>query len=355
MVRGCSEIGVLGPVVGAIGTLMAGETIKVVSRGGHLIGSDRPSDEGKAPIPHTMLLYNTYAADPRTMFRTITLRGRRKECVACGDDEALARKGLSRITVETITLGRLDYQAFCGVMEDVKVLDDGKRVDAKAFLASGKHGLVVDVREEHEYELGTKVDGSVNIPISKILRLGRGAFDQLERLRDGWAEPDLQSTISRIRPDRGMVNDEKHVPVKQGGVLEDRQQELAQPLRLAENGVGPDAGMVNQETHIPVSDGVGSDGGMVNTDSHIPVTRQKESDFPEPSQEIQAREEEEQEPSPMPVYFVCQRGNDSQIAAQRLIERVRTRDGPASSSTWGWIGDVKGGFLAMERFMGSTT
>ena len=35
-VRGCSEIGILGPVVGTIGTLMAGEAIKIISSGGHL-------------------------------------------------------------------------------------------------------------------------------------------------------------------------------------------------------------------------------------------------------------------------------------------------------------------------------
>lgn len=357
MVRGCSEIGVLGPVVGAIGTLLAGEAIKIVARGGHLSGSDRPLEEGKAPTPHTMLLYNTYAADPRSMFRTITLRGRRKECVACGDVAALARKGLSRITAETIALGRLDYQAFCGVMEDVKVLDEGMRVDAKDFLAGEKHGLVVDVREEHEYELGTKVDGSVNIPISKILRSGGGAFDELERLRNERAGPDLQSPISRTGPDAGMVNNKRHVPVMKGDVLGHQQGEWAQPPSLLENGVGPDAEMVNQETHIPLSDGVSSDGGMVNTESHIPVTRQKESDFPEPPQQKQQREEEEHESSSMPVYFVCQRGNDSQIAAQRLIERVGTTDGDGStsSSRWGWIGDVKGGFLAMERFMDPTT
>ncbi|KAI1614105.1 molybdopterin biosynthesis protein MoeB [Exophiala viscosa] len=241
MVRGCSEIGILGPVVGTIGTLMAGEAIKIIARGGHLVGGagheqEQKQNEGKAPTPHTMLLYNTYAADPKGMFRTITLRGRRKDCLACGDDEALAKKGL-------------DYQAFCGVVEDVKVLDDERRIDAADLLRGGKPGLVVDVREEHEYELGTKVDGSVNIPISKILRLGGGAFDELERLRDGT----------------------------------------------------------------------------------------------------------EQERGSIPVYFVCQRGNDSQIAAQKLIERVRADNGSESMSKWGWIGDVKGGFLAMEKFAVSTS
>ena len=43
-----------------------------------------------------------------------------------------------------------------------------------------------------------------------------------------------------------------------------------------------------------------------------------------------------------PVWFVCQRGNDLQIAAQKLMER----DGESPKR---WIGDVRGGFVAMER------
>ncbi|KAK4936877.1 glycerol-3-phosphate dehydrogenase [Elasticomyces elasticus] len=359
MVRGCSEIGILGPVVGVIGTLMAGEAIKIIARGGHIVGEVQEQElaEGKAPTPHTMLLYNTYAADPKGMFRTITLRGRRKDCLACGDSEALAKKGQSRITAETIARGRLDYQAFCGVMEDVKVLDDESRVDATDFLGGENPGLVVDVREEHEYELGTKVEGSVNIPISRILRLGGGAFDELERLRGSPAGPGVQSSGSRTGPDGGMVDNESHIPTMNGP---DRGT-INQETHISEIHSGihettvRGGGMVNQETHVPVSEGVSPDGGMLSPESHIPLTRQSESDFPDPPQEVQTREGAEQQRDSTPVYFVCQRGNDSQIAAQRLIERVRADNGSESKSIWGWIGDVKGGFLAMEKFAGSTT
>ena len=86
-----------------------------------------------------MLLYNTFASDPRHQFRTIILRGRRKDCVACGDDEVLASKNLTRITAETISQGRMDYVAFCGVLEDVKVLGEENRIDAKEFLNLQHH------------------------------------------------------------------------------------------------------------------------------------------------------------------------------------------------------------------------
>jgi len=122
---------------------------------------------------------------------------------------------------------------------------------------------VVDVREPHEYELGAKVAGSVNIPLTQILRSGGAALDELL------------------------------------------------------GGQGDGRRMVDRAFLIDKSD------------------------------------------HPPPVYFVCQRGNDSQVAAQRLIERVEmdsqeTTDKSAGASTGkgnlGWIGDVKGGFLAMERY-----
>jgi len=226
-----------------------------------------------------MLLYNTYAADPRHTFRTVTLRGRRKDCVACGDRPTLTEKGLAQITADAIARGGLDYRAFCGVVEDLALLADDRRVDAETFfdtydahhhdkqpLAQGL--VVVDVREPHEYELGPQVAGSVNIPLTQILRSGGAALDELLG--------------------HGAVGRERH----------------------------DDTDAANQDP--PAADR-----------------------------------------RPPPVYFVCQRGNDSQVAAQRLIERVEMdgqepTDTPAAASTGkgnlGWIGDVKGGFLAMERY-----
>ncbi len=69
------------------------------------------------------------------------------------------------------------------------MLGDEKRISAAEFLeeyGQARHGgkrkrrhVVVDVREEHEFELGPKIAGSVNVPLSKILRHGGGAFDSL--------------------------------------------------------------------------------------------------------------------------------------------------------------------------------
>ncbi|OAP62461.1 molybdopterin biosynthesis protein MoeB [Fonsecaea erecta] len=361
-VRGCSEVGILGPVVGMVGTLMAGEAIKIITSGGHLCRQDTAGERldntgssvetsGQKKI-HTMLLYDTYTADPRNMFRTLRLRGRRKDCVACGDDEALATKGLSKITAEVISAGRLDYQAFCGVFEGHKLLDMKYRVHARDFLREhakvgaqqdqrGKRNsrpIVVDVREEHEYELGPKVRDSLNIPLSKILRQGSDAFAVLE------AGPEL-SPSNVVGPDGGMIDQESHVPV----------------ARRHDSYPGKPIGQSDEIPPSPARE-LADDAGFINQESHIPVTRRHDSYPGKPigqSDEIPpspARETDDDTGENLqfpPVYFVCQRGNDSQLAASKLIEKVDAEAAAGQEAIrkkkWGWIGDIQGGLLALER------
>lgn len=185
MVLSCGEIGILGPVVGTIGTLMASETLRLIVRG---------LEETRKP---TMLLYNAWPADPRSMFRTIGLRGARKDCLACGKEDVLKEKGLKRITKDELVEGRVDYVAFCGVSEDVRILKSGERMSAQEFLhltarEAGtenhqrvKRPVIVDTREPHEVEMGPKIGGSINIPLTKILRQGRSIEEMEALLLDG--------------------------------------------------------------------------------------------------------------------------------------------------------------------------
>ena len=239
MVRGCSEIGILGPVVGCIATLMASEAIRLIVQGAHL-GAVGVKEERKA----SMLLYNAWPADPKSMFRTIMLAGRRKGCVSCGDEDVSRQQGKEKITSELFERGSVDYEAWCGRMEDVKVLDKEQRVAADEFLRKVEEtrgARVVDVREENEFALGAKIRGAVNLPFSRILRDGEIAFQALE---------------------------------------EDKAEQVDGEPRNA--------------------------GGS--------------------------------------FYFVCQRGNDSQIAAQKLMD-LDDRVGRRRT----WVGDVEGGFVAMEK------
>ena len=238
MVRGCSEIGILGPAVGCIGTLMASEAIRLIVQGAHL--REVEVREERKP---SMLLYNAWPTDPKSMFRTIRLAGRRKGCVSCGDEDVLRQHGKEKMTREVFERSSVDYEAWCGRVEDVKVLDKEQRVRADDFLRlnESQRANVVDVREEDEFALGAKIRGAVNVPFSRILRNAEDAFRTLEE-------------------------------------------------EEAEEG--------NSETQ----NASGS------------------------------------------FYFVCQRGNDSQIAAQKLMD-LDERVGRRRS----WVGDVEGGFAAMEK------
>lgn len=221
MARSCSEIGVLGTAVGTIGILMAGEAIRVIV--------DREKDE-KQGWKGAMLLYNAWPKDPKAMFRSVGLRPKRKGCVSCGETHDIEQMGGLKTCAQRLQDGSMDYESWCGKIEDVKLLREDERIDASDFVKKEKP-IVVDVREEVEYALGAKIDGSVNIPISKIVR---------------------------------QPKETKHEVFK---VLEDTAGD-------------------------------------------------------------------------QPVYFVCQRGNDSQIAAKRFME------GKDASR---WVGDIKGGFVELER------
>ena len=115
-------------------------------------------------------------------------------------------KGPRKISRQDILDGRMDYVTFCGVAEDIKLLDKEQRVDAAEFLhtlASAArtpevygvrdqrkwhNAVIVDTREPHEIEMGPKVSMGVNIPISRILRSDGTA--EVSKLLDGNAEHD---------------------------------------------------------------------------------------------------------------------------------------------------------------------
>lgn len=172
MVQGCDEIGILGTTVGTIGVMMAGEAIKVlVSRPqvdddsyGTNHDTSKPSNDiggMMAGFKPTMLLFSAFG---QPMLRTVGLRRRRKDCLACS----------GQIDKGALESGRIDYVAFCGLQEDPNLLHDDERITASEFtqkiLAANQGPVVIDVREKPEFDMGPTVNGSINIPISKILR-----------------------------------------------------------------------------------------------------------------------------------------------------------------------------------------
>ncbi len=138
MVPSCAEGGVLGILPGIIGVIQATEGIKLIlGKGETLVGR--------------LLLFN--AMEMR--FREVTLR-RDPDCPVCGKNP----------TVKEL----IDYDMFCGIgrgngstahetaMEEVSVQELKKILDSK------KKVVVVDVREEEEYNI-------VHLPQSKLIPL----------------------------------------------------------------------------------------------------------------------------------------------------------------------------------------
>lgn len=198
----CGEGGILGPVVGLMGVLQALEAIKIVSAGLHLhLGdsshgpSSSPSAEGgdgwdvvtaPAPASPTLLLFSGGAAGAPS-FRSVRMRGRRKDCFVCGEG------GEARLTLETLRAGGLDYVAFCGgASAPVRVLGDEERVSPRYYEEMVKSGngsqrhWLLDVREKELFDI-CHIDGAVNVPYSRIQSSARG---ERSGQVDGPATPD---------------------------------------------------------------------------------------------------------------------------------------------------------------------
>ncbi|KAF5006371.1 hypothetical protein FDECE_7245 [Fusarium decemcellulare] len=163
-VVGCGEGGIIGPVVGVMGIMQALEAIKLITRGDLEI----KDAESKTPM---MLLFSGTGDIP---FRSVRMRGRRKVCLACGDENGL--------TLDELRTS-MDYVQFCGVMKLVDLLQPAERITAKEYeqlaIGEGKQHLLVDVREREHFDL-CNIAGSVNIPISRFMS-NRG-----EGTPEGW-------------------------------------------------------------------------------------------------------------------------------------------------------------------------
>ena len=145
-VVGCGEGGILGPVVGVMGVLQALETIKVITR---------PEGKERANL---MLIFSAMSDTP---FRSVKLRGRRKDCFACGEKPSLTLEGVR---------SSMDYVQFCGVPSPLNLLQSWERMSAEEYDMMRKDHpkhVLLDVREKEHFEL-CNLEGSVNIPISRF-------------------------------------------------------------------------------------------------------------------------------------------------------------------------------------------
>ncbi|OLN93210.1 Adenylyltransferase and sulfurtransferase uba4 [Colletotrichum chlorophyti] len=168
----CGEGGILGPVVGTMGVLQALEAIKLVASGA--VDPKVVNKQGAAP---SLLIFSGAASSGP--FRSVRMRGRRKDCFACS--------GVSTLSLETLRSGSLDYLSFCGVSAPVSILGPDERITATEYEKISKdqtsRHLLLDVRERENFDI-CSIDGAVSIPIATFMK-------QTQPLADG-SRPELE-------------------------------------------------------------------------------------------------------------------------------------------------------------------
>ena len=139
LVPSCAEGGVLGILPGAIGTIQATETVKLILGIGE-------------PLIGRLLLYDALGMS----FREMKLR-KDPNCPVCGENPTVTEL--------------IDYQEFCGIPqanaeEEKNGVPEISVIDLKSKLDNGEDINVLDVREPHEYEVANI--GAKLIPLGEL-------------------------------------------------------------------------------------------------------------------------------------------------------------------------------------------
>lgn len=146
-VTNCGDGGVLGAVVGVIGSLQALEAVKIIL-------------DHEGVLSGKLLLFD----GSRGAFRTVKLRGKRDNCDVC--------------SANPIVTHLVDYEEFCGMRANDKdshidLLQRDERVsvfelEQELQGSADRPLLLVDVRSANEFEI-CSLPRSLNVPIRSIL------------------------------------------------------------------------------------------------------------------------------------------------------------------------------------------
>lgn len=150
----CADVGILGPVVGTIGTLQALEAVKIIA-------NLAPADAH----PH-MLLFSALALPP---FRSIKLRNRKPDCIAHA--------------ATSLDIANTDYIQLCGGPRPdweslgTQVRDPTHRIPARTLAQNLPGATILDVRPPTEFGI-CRIEGSINIPLPSLLASPREVLDR---------------------------------------------------------------------------------------------------------------------------------------------------------------------------------
>lgn len=139
-VTSCSDGGVIGPVIGMLGTAMAVEAIKVAT--GYYHGNFKP-------------FLSMYSGYPQQSFRVFKMRGKQPNCIC---------RNLTKQTIEAT-----DYSAFCGSLASVNLLSQNERVSVKDYdQARSSPHILLDVRPKEQFDISSFPD-SISLPWDTVL------------------------------------------------------------------------------------------------------------------------------------------------------------------------------------------
>ncbi|CAN5615711.1 molybdopterin-synthase adenylyltransferase MoeB [soil metagenome] len=147
LVPSCAEGGVLGILPGAIGTIQATETVKLILGIGE-------------PLVGRLMLYDALGMG----FREMKLR-KDPDCPVCGENPTVTEL--------------IDYQEFCGIPQAAAAEQENKvpEISVQELKAKMENGgiNVLDVREPYEYEIANT--GAPLIPLNELPQ----RYEELDR------------------------------------------------------------------------------------------------------------------------------------------------------------------------------
>ena len=169
-VGSCGENGVLGPVVGVMGVLMAVEALKIITRLHKKPLSDQnPNSNVSSLDTPTLLIYSAYGFPP---FRSARLRGKRRNCLSCSSSATITRK--------SFTSGSISYQTLCNPLSPAEPLPSSTRLSAPTYKLihdeANKSHILIDVREPSQFSI-CRLPHSHNIPLSVLPSDPNAAID----------------------------------------------------------------------------------------------------------------------------------------------------------------------------------
>ena len=138
----CSDVGVLGPVCGTLGSLQALEAVKILTKIGDI-------------LCNRMLLVDGLSMS----FRTIKLRNRQSTCAVCGVNPSITDQPAPPPSDQ------------CSNDQPCRknLLNRHERVTAKDFSQSNPSALfIIDVRPEHELHIG-QFENTFHLPMDRLL------------------------------------------------------------------------------------------------------------------------------------------------------------------------------------------